>query len=146
MARPGRLSGMQYLTGDLARIILRKLAVQDPASLLSITSANALFYREAKQIPEIWKEAWFARLPLDQTPPLSAHPEDDHDFSLLEMDPPRGPLARTFQIVGSAVAARWKGTSAHVARSKEKGSCTASLRSISQTTSLGRLSIAAARI
>lgn len=53
---------MEDLPSDVAQTILRKVAVQDPSSLLTLTCACANFYREAKPTPEIWKEAWYAPL------------------------------------------------------------------------------------
>lgn len=50
---------MEALPGDVVLLLLHKLAVQDPLSLVRATYALASFYRVAEATPSIWKQAFY---------------------------------------------------------------------------------------
>ncbi|GAQ89680.1 hypothetical protein KFL_005500030 [Klebsormidium nitens] len=52
---------MESLPGDVFFVVLHKLAVQDPRSLLRVTCACKTFHREAEHNRAIWKDAFFGR-------------------------------------------------------------------------------------
>lgn len=52
-------AAMDCLPSDVVLLILRKLAVQDPLSLLRATCALAPFHRGAAVDPEVWKRAFY---------------------------------------------------------------------------------------
>lgn len=50
---------MESLPSDVLSVVLHKLAVQDPRSLLQATCACKTFHREADNTRGIWKEAFY---------------------------------------------------------------------------------------
>lgn len=52
---------MESLPNDVVLVVLHKLAIQDPRSLLRATCACKMFHREAENNRVIWKDAFFGR-------------------------------------------------------------------------------------
>ncbi|GAQ84613.1 hypothetical protein KFL_001970140 [Klebsormidium nitens] len=57
---------MEDLPSDLLLIVLRKLAAQDPISLLRATCACKLILRVTEENPIVWKEAFLGSAPTEQ--------------------------------------------------------------------------------
>ncbi|GAQ92358.1 hypothetical protein KFL_009920020 [Klebsormidium nitens] len=52
---------METLPSDVVSVVLHKLAVQDPRSLVRATCACKTFHREVEQNRGVWKDAFFGR-------------------------------------------------------------------------------------
>lgn len=64
---------MEDLPGDVLLVLLRKLAAQDPVSLLRATCASKLFHRATEENPVLWKEAFLGLAPAQEKASFDAY-------------------------------------------------------------------------
>lgn len=79
---------MEDLPGDLALEILYKLAVQDPASLLSATCASKHLCHVADESPALWLKAFLSLEPALSLPPLEGRcnkPSTDFEAAMVSL-------------------------------------------------------------